>query len=115
MSNQPAANIHPLIRAPHRLPPESDPISGMRREITLLRFEVSQLRAMEDDARKTNQRLCAYIDCILENQYQWQREAERLRSFMKIISNKPRWSPFWWLNAVRNINLLTRRLQSHGC
>jgi hypothetical protein len=55
----------------------------MRREIVILRAELEEMRAIADEARKTNRVLYAYIDDILENQYQWQREAERLSSLLK--------------------------------
>ena len=32
----------------------------------MLRFELEQMRAMEDEARKTNQLLIEYIDYILQ-------------------------------------------------
>jgi hypothetical protein len=47
------------------------------------------MRAIADEARKTNRVLYAYIDDILENQYQWQREAERLSSLLKKKFNNP--------------------------
>jgi hypothetical protein len=50
----------------------------MRREIVMLRAELEEMRATTHEVRKTNQLLHAYIDYILKNQYQWQREAERL-------------------------------------
>ena len=49
----------------------------------MLRAELEEMRAIADEARKTNRILYAYIDEILENQYQWQREAERLSSLLK--------------------------------
>ncbi len=60
----------------------------------MLRSELDEMRAMADEARKTNQLLYAYIDYILENQYQWQREAERLSSLLKKSFHKPNWSLF---------------------
>jgi len=66
----------------------------MRREIVMLRAELEEMRAIADEARKTNRILYAYIDEILENQYQWQREAERLSSLLKKGFNNPNWSLF---------------------
>ena len=43
----------------------------MRREIVMLRADLEEMRAIADEARKTNRILYAYIDEILENQYQW--------------------------------------------
>ncbi len=60
----------------------------------MLRAELDEMRAMADEARKTNQLLHAYIEYILKNQYQWQREAERLSSLMKQRFHKPDWSLF---------------------
>jgi hypothetical protein len=57
----------------------------MRREIVMLRAELEEMRAIAEEARKTNRALYAYIDDILENQYQWQREAERLSSLLKRV------------------------------
>jgi hypothetical protein len=92
MSNRAAvANVHPSV-LPGR--PSHDPV--MRREIVMLRAELEEMRATTHEVRKTNQLLHAYIDYILENQYQWQREAERLSSLLKRGSRNPHWSPFSW-------------------
>jgi FtsZ-binding cell division protein ZapB len=85
MPNQSAAaNVHPFMRIfPAPQPPDaSDPVPAMRREITLLRIELEQLRAMEDEARKTMEFLFAHVDRIMESRDQWQREAEHLRALM---------------------------------
>ena len=78
----------------------------MRREITLLRIELQQLRAMENEARKTSEFLIAHMDRIIDSRDQWQREAERFRALMARVPcpahdgtlNKPRWSLSWWRN-----------------
>jgi hypothetical protein len=104
MPNQSAApNVYSFMSPP---PAASDPVPVMRREITMLRFELEQMRAMEDEARKTNQLLIAYIDYILENQYQWQREAERLSSLMKKRYNKSHWSLFSWRKLETGLRVL---------
>jgi hypothetical protein len=79
----------------------------MRREIVMLRAELEQMRAMKDETRKTNQLLYAYIDYILENQYQWQREAERLSSLMK---KRPHWSLFSWRKRASQNGRLSQPL-----
>jgi hypothetical protein len=107
MPNQSAAvNVHPFMRIfPAPKPSDaSDPVPAMRREITLLRIELEQLRAMENEARKTKEFLFAHIDRIMDCRDQWQREAERLSALMAQVPcsaheetlNKPHWSLFWW-------------------
>ncbi len=79
MSNRAAVvNVDPS-GLPDR--PSHDPV--MRREIATLRAELEEMRAVANEARKTNQLLYAYIDYILENQYQWEREAKRLSALLK--------------------------------
>ena len=105
MSNRAAAvNVHPsglLARPSH------EPV--MRREIVTLRAELEEMRAIADEARKTNRILYAYIDEILENQYQWQREAERLSSLLKRGFNNPHWSLFSWGKRARQNDGLSQR------
>lgn len=102
MPNQSAAaNVHSIMRIlPAPQPSDaSDPVPAMRREISLLRIELEQLRAMESEARKTNEFLVAHFDRIVDNQDQWQREAERLSALCSVREetlNKPRWSLFWF-------------------
>jgi hypothetical protein len=105
MSNRAAAvNLHPS-GLPGR--PSHEPV--MRREIVMLRAELEEMRAIADEARKTNRLLYAYIDHILENQYQWQREAERLSSLLKRGFNNPHWSLFSWGKRARQNDRLSQR------
>jgi hypothetical protein len=102
-----AANVHPFMRIFPAPPDASDPVPAMRREIMLLRIELEQLRAIEDEARKTKEFFFAHIDRIMESRDQWQREAEHLRALMVQVPcsahqetfNKLHWSLFWpaWL------------------
>jgi len=88
MPNQPAAaNAHHLATSfPAPQPWEApDPLPVMRRELKLLliemsvlRVEVEQLRAMEQEARNTEEFLSASVNRIMESRDQWRREAERL-------------------------------------
>jgi FtsZ-binding cell division protein ZapB len=97
-----AANIHHLV-APFPGPQPwdaPDPLPVMRRELKLLliemnvlRVEVEQLRAMEQEARNTEEFLSASVNRIMESRDQWRREAERLRA---LIEQVPPWSLFWW-------------------
>ena len=57
----------------------------------MLRAELEEMRAIADGARKTNRVLYAYIDDILENQYQYQGQRE---SLLKKGFNNPHWSLF---------------------
>jgi FtsZ-binding cell division protein ZapB len=77
-----------------------DPLPVMRRELKLLliemnvlRVEVEQLRAMEREARNTEEFLSASVNRLLESRDYWRREAERLRA---LITQVPPWSLFWW-------------------
>jgi hypothetical protein len=75
----------------------------------MLRAELEEMLAIADEARKTNRLLYAYIDHILENQYQWQREAERLSSLLKRGFNNPHWSLFSWGKRARQNDRLSQR------
>src|SRR5262249_48895721 len=77
-----------------------DPLPVMRRELKLLliemnvlRVEVEQLRAMEREARNTEELLSAALNRIMESRDHWRREAERLR---ELIMEVPPSSLFWW-------------------
>jgi alkylation response protein AidB-like acyl-CoA dehydrogenase len=95
MSNQAAiASVH-TSGLPER--PSHDPV--MRREIATLRAELEEMRAVANEARKTNRLLYAYIDYILENQYQWEREAKRLSSLLKKRPQDQHWL-FSWRNCA---------------
>jgi hypothetical protein len=103
MPNQPsAANARHLVTPfPGPQPWEApDPLPVMRRELKLLliemnvlRVEVEQLRAMEREARNTEEFLSASVNRIMDSRDQWRREAERLRG---LITQVPPWSLFWW-------------------
>jgi FtsZ-binding cell division protein ZapB len=103
MANQlSAANAqHPVTPFPGPRPWEApDPLPVMRRElklllieINILRVEVGQLRAMEQEARNTEEFLSASVNRITESRDEWRREAERLRA---LIMQVPPWSLFWW-------------------
>src|SRR5215831_6023669 len=102
MPNQPApANAHhfamPFSSVPAWEAP--DPLPVMRRELKLLliemnvlRVEVEQLRAMDREARNTEEFLSASVNRIMESRDQWRREAEHLRA---LIAEVPPWSLFW--------------------
>jgi hypothetical protein len=104
-----AANVQPLVRIfPAPQPPDaSDPVPAMRREITLLRIELEQLRASESEARSTKEFLFAHIDRIMDSRDQWQREAERLSAMMAQVPcsthdetlDTPHRSLLWWRNT----------------
>jgi FtsZ-binding cell division protein ZapB len=113
MSNHPAANRHHLA-APFAGPQPweaPDPLPVMRRELkllliemNLLRVEVEQLRAIEREARNTEEFLSSSVSRLMESRDHWRREAERLRA---LIAQVPPWSLFWWrcvdtLKAWRN-------------
>jgi hypothetical protein len=104
-----AARIHPLVRifpAPPS-PDSSDPVPAMRRELALLRIELEQLRAREDEARKTEQFLFAHLDRVIDSRDRWQREAERLGALIADMPcatddealEKPHRSLVWWRNT----------------
>jgi FtsZ-binding cell division protein ZapB len=96
MSNQLAtANVDPFTRTPSVPDPDaSDPVPIMRREMMLLQIEVEQLRGKQDEARKMEEVLLAYVEQmehLRANRDQWQREAERLSA---LIAKVPHWSLF---------------------
>jgi FtsZ-binding cell division protein ZapB len=62
-------------------------------EMNVLRVEVEQLRAMEREARNTEEFLSASVNRLLESRDYWRREAERLRA---LITQVPPWSLLWW-------------------
>jgi hypothetical protein len=111
MSNQPAAaNRHHLAAPffPGSQPWEApDPLPVMRRELKLLliemnvlRVEVEQLRAIEREARNTEEFLSSSVSRLIDSRDHWRREAERLRA---LITQVPPWSLFWWrcVDAVK--------------
>ena len=76
-----------------------DPLPVMRRELKLLliemnvlRIEVEQLRAIEREARDTEEFLSSSVSRLIESRDHWRREAERLRA---LITQVPPWSLFW--------------------
>ena len=104
-----AAYVLPLVRiVPAPPPPDScDPVPAMRRELALLRIELEQLRAREDEARKTEQFLFAHLDRVIDSRDRWQREAERLSALIADMPcatddealEKPHRSLVWWRNT----------------
>ena len=104
MNVQPILRVFPTPEPAHA----SDPVPAMRREITLLRIELEQLRAKENAARATEEFLYAQIDRVIDSRDRWQREAERLSGLVEETScegdvenlEQRRWSPFRW-RAVR--------------
>jgi hypothetical protein len=62
-------------------------------EMNVLRVEVEQLRAMEREARNTEEFLSASVTRLMESRDHWRREAERLQAFLAQV---PPWSLFWW-------------------
>ena len=67
----------------------------MRRQIMLLNIEVEQLRAKEDEARKTKEFLVDYgelVEQLRENRDEWQREADRCSA---LIGQVPHWALLW--------------------
>jgi hypothetical protein len=62
-------------------------------EMNVLRVEVEQLRAMEREARNTEEFLSACVNRLLESRDYWRREAERLNA---LITQVPPWSLLWW-------------------
>src|SRR5262249_27071904 len=103
MPNQPApANAHhfsiPFPGVPAWEAP--DPLPVMRRELKLLliemnvlRVELEQLRAMDREARNTEELLSASLNRIMESRDHWRREAERLPA---LIAEMPPWALFLW-------------------
>jgi hypothetical protein len=102
MSTQSAAANIPDLATPFpgsRAWDAPDPLPVMRRELklllierNLLHVEVEQLRAIEQEARNTEEFLSASVRRILESRDQWRREAEYLRA---LIEEVPPWSLFW--------------------
>jgi hypothetical protein len=107
-----AAMAHPLLRifpAPQAAD-AFDSVPTMRRELTLLRIEVAQLRARESEAQATKEFLVAHIERLMESRDRWQREAERLGALLAqapcpahdATIDRPRRSLlWWWLEAAR--------------
>jgi FtsZ-binding cell division protein ZapB len=62
-------------------------------EMNVLRVEVEQLRAMEREARNTEEFLSASVNRLMESRDHWRQEAERFRA---LIAQVPPWSLFWW-------------------
>src|ERR671931_1017096 len=108
MSNQSAAAHHLATPFAGPQPWEApDPLPVMRRELKLLpiemnvlRVEVEQLRAIEREARNTEEFLSSSVSRLIESRDHWRREAERLRA---LITQVPPWSLFWWrcVDAVK--------------
>src|SRR5260370_41133968 len=81
MPNQCAAtNLSPILRLLPEAPPQDriDPVPAMRRELSLLRIEVERLRALENEARKTNELLVGYTGHLVDSRNIWRRETGRL-------------------------------------
>ena len=90
MPNQCAAtNLSPIIRLLPEAPPQDriDPVPAMRRELSLLRIELERLRALENEASRTNELLVGYIDRLIDSRDEWRREAERLSALCSIQQN----------------------------
>jgi len=54
---------------------------------TLLRIELERLRALENEASRTNELLVGYIDRLIDSRDEWRREAERLSALCSIQQN----------------------------
>ena len=101
MPNQSSANVHPFANTFPTPPWDApDPLPVMRREMKLLlielnvlRIEVGQLRAADQEAHRTKESLSASVNRIMESRDTWQREAERLSALMAQV---PPWSLLWW-------------------
>src|SRR6478735_978077 len=94
MLNQSTADAHPFVHILPEAPRDAhDPLPVMRREMNLLRVEVEQLRAMDEEARKTKDFLSRSVDRVMESRDRWKREAEYLSA---LIAQVPPWSLFWW-------------------
>jgi len=104
-----AAHVLPLVRIVPATPPpdSSDPVPAMRRELALLRIELEQLRAREDEARKTEEFLFAHLDRLIDSRDRWQREAQRLSALIPDMPcatddealEKPHRPLSWWRNT----------------
>ena len=75
--------------APRHAPGNEAVVSGL----DLLRTEVQQLRAANQDADETRKSLTASVSRIMASRDHWQREAERLSALMAQV---PPWSLLWW-------------------
>ena len=87
MPNQSAANVHPFANTfPTPRWDAPDPLPVMRREMKLLlielnvlRIEVEQLRAADQEAHKTKESpLSASVNRIMEDRDKWQRKRSAL-------------------------------------
>ena len=103
-----AAHALPLVRIiPAPPPPDSsDPVPAMRRELALLRIELDQLRAKDEEARKTEQFLFAQLDRVIASRDRWQREAQRLSALIpdapaetETPDRPQQRSLLWWRNT----------------
>jgi hypothetical protein len=79
--------------APDQLPVMRRELKLLLIEMNVLRVEVQQLRAMEREARKTEEFLSASVKRVMASRDHWRREAERLDA---LIAQVPPWSLFWW-------------------
>src|SRR6476659_7982516 len=117
MPNQSAAHVHPFANTFPTPPWEApDPLPVMRREmklllieLNLLRTEVQQLRAANQEADETRESLTASVSRIMASRDHWQREAERLSGLMAQV---PPWSLLWWrcLHASKAWRKATARI-----
>ena len=112
-----AANVHPFhCMMPSANPADtSDPLPVLRREMKLLlieqellRIELEQRRANEDEVREAKECILAYVErveqlCVMEAEARkamefWQREAQRM------AQERPRWSRWGWhFSAARAV------------
>jgi len=78
-------------------------------ELNLLRTEVQQLRAANQEADETRDSLTASVSRIMASRDHWQREAERLSGLMAQV---PPWSLLWWrcLHASKAWRKATARI-----
>ena len=117
MLHQSTANVHPFLSTLPAAPWEApDPLPVMRREmklllieLNLLRTEVQQLRAANQEADETRDSLTASVTRIMASRDHWQREAERLSALMAQV---PPWSLLWWrcLHASKAWRKATARI-----
>ena len=79
-------------------------------ELILLRTEVQQLRAANQEADETRESLTASVSRIMASRDHWQREAERLSGLMAQV---PPWSLLWWrcLHASKAWRKATARIE----
>jgi hypothetical protein len=104
-----AATVHPLVTTtfPGHQPWDApDPLPVMRRELKLLlieinvlRVEVEQLRALNQEGRNTEQNLSASVGRATESRDEWKREANRWRReaerLSAIMAQVSPWSLLW--------------------